>query len=130
MTTTLLTVGQVRAAQCFVGRQHAGAAAGEGLNRSRPSREQVIEQGHRVGDVYRLVPVGVERSDTTHHGASLEQPVQGAGGVGDVHPPVVVAVAPAETDGGRFYVQRLADLEALVPGFWSSAQLPSASPES
>ena len=63
--------------------------------------EQIIEQRHRVGDVYPGIAVRVERGDTTGLGWSHEQPVERAGGVGDVDHAIAVAVAADENLYGR-----------------------------
>ena len=84
MTTALLTVRRIRAAELFVGRQRAGAAVGEGSDRSRASPEQEVEQRDRVGDVGVTVPVRVERGKAARFACSAEHIVQRAGGVGDV----------------------------------------------
>ncbi len=104
VTTTLLTGLRIRAAELRVGRQHAGAAVGEGLDWRSPSREQEIEEEHGVADVDVFVPIRVERGDATGLGWSREQPVEGALSVGEVDVSVVVAVAAEE--GRSFHMQR------------------------
>ncbi len=87
MTAALLTVRRIRAAEF----QRAGAAVGEGIDRRRSSAEQEVEQRDGVGDVDVVIPVRVERGHATRLGCLREQPVEGAGRVGDIDLTVVVA---------------------------------------
>ena len=84
MTTALLADRRIRAAELLVGRQHAGAAVGEGPNWGGPSPEQEIEQVGRVGDIGRVVAVRVRHGNAAGSRAAEEEPVERTHGVGDV----------------------------------------------
>ena len=109
MTTALLTVRRVRAAELCVYRQHAGAAVGEGIDwciSSRSSAAPIVTLGlpflcpahlqAREGWAMQEVRVGRVRSAFPKGRAggsrSQEEVTQQGHGIGDLHGTVVIGV--------------------------------------